>query len=296
MRTVVFGGSGFLGSYMVDELLDKGYHVLNIDLTTSNCMERGMCSRYDFMRFNVGSGSNYFLERHMKQLDPDIVFNFISTANIAACDKEPYECLVNNVLTNGFILQSIRGINCRYVYASSVYAGSKNAMFYGWSKKAVEEYIKRWYKQCSSNAFIILRYGTVYGPGATQENSLRAIVEHALQTKRISMYGTGDEWREYIHAADAAHNSLEIVNDPDMQGKTVKVTGNAAIKAKDVGAMIQEILGEEYTLEFRNETPKGHYKMTPYKFVEELPINYSCRQHLDFGLGVLQTIKYIKEA
>ena len=72
----------------------------------------------------------------------------------------------------------------RYIYSSSIYAGSTQGGFYSASKRSAEDYIKE-FCTLSKLDYTILRYGTVYGPRATDTNSVKNIIKYAIKNKKI---------------------------------------------------------------------------------------------------------------
>ena len=99
----------------------------------------------------------------------------------------------------------------RYIYSSSIYAGSNQGGFYSASKRSAEDYIKE-FCMLSGLDYTILRYGTVYGPRATDANSVKNIIKYANKNKKILYPGNKKSKREYIHVKDAAKASVEILN------------------------------------------------------------------------------------
>src|SRR5438067_12547352 len=85
----------------------------------------------------------------------------------------------------------------RYVYASSIYVYSESGGFYRCSKHAAELYIEE-YQRLYHLDYTILRYGTIYGPRADDNNSIRRYLTQALRERQITLSGTGEEVREYM--------------------------------------------------------------------------------------------------
>jgi hypothetical protein len=67
--------------------------------------------------------------------------------------------------------------------------------------------------------------------------------------------------------------------------------GNESIKAYDLLALINDILGEEYTRTFREEGHADHYEVTPYSYEQEQSYCYTSDKYIDLGAGLLELIK-----
>src|SRR5204862_3931212 len=91
--------------------------------------------------------------------------------------------------------------------------------------------------------YTILRYGSLYGPRASETNSLRRYIRQALESGKISRTGDGEELREYIHVLDAAESSVQALGD-DFRNRYLLITGMQPLKVHEVIGMIREIMGQ----------------------------------------------------
>ena len=304
---LVLGGSGFIGSHVVDCLLSYNFKVINIDLN-SRCLNNS--NYFESVLDVLDPNSNVLFVDVLKTYKPAIIFNLISTMSIKKCNDCASQAVKNNILSNISILETIKIHNHLYhtskvdlfVYASSVYAGNNKSGVYGITKRASEDFIKYYCGNCDLN-YLLLRYGTVYGPRSTEENTIHKIIVAALKTKRISLYGTGEETREYVNVKDAANMSVSLIkqsleNDRylfdayKISNQSYFIGVSNSIKASSLASLLKDILGPEYSIEFRDEKSVGHYNITPYQY-ENVPIKYNCDFERDLGAGLLETINYL---
>jgi len=287
-RVIVFGGSGFIGSHVIDYLKSKEWETLNCDINLDSYnisidnLECNVDDEYDLSNI----GFNYY--RY------GVVFNFVSLADIEECLINPKEAVEVNINGTVNILEQIRKIKFKqkplFVLASSMYIHNDISGMYGITKRACEEIVKFYSKQYRI-PYLILRYGTIYGPRAGENNSIKKIVKEALQTKKISYYGTGEEVREYIHVKDVAKMTIELVEDEKYRNSTYEITGTHPTKAKDMVKMLRDILGKEYKEEFRKEEVFNHYDITPYAFQPDVSKKYVSDTYYSFGAGLLEVVK-----
>jgi len=285
-RVVVFGGAGFIGSYMVDHLLSHGCEVTSFDLRP----HPSLSDKYNI----VGDVLDAELVSSAVE-GADIVFNYAAIADIEECNENPFRAVQINILGNTTVLDACvaHGVR-RYMFASSVYTESSLGGVYSTSKRACESLIKD-YSKYHGLDYTILRYGTVYGPGSDENNSVYRFVNEALADKKIRYQGTGEERREYIHALDAAALSFSALEKRYLN-TTTTLTGHKSLKVKDLFAIIKEILNdEEIEFEFVSERNKkllkSHYKTTPYSYSRGLPTKLVGTQYIDIGAGLLQCIR-----
>jgi UDP-glucose 4-epimerase len=282
MKAIVFGGSGFLGSHVADVLSSKGYEVTIFDIKPSLHMKENQA---------MIEGDILDLDSVKKAVKGvSVVYNFAGIADIAEADDKPIESIKQNILGNAHILEAIKEQKIdRYVFASTVYVYSDSGSFYKSSKKSCESYIENYSKKYKI-PYTILRYGSLYGPRADKTNPIHRLLNDTLTTGKISYWGNGEEVREYIHVEDAARCSVEVL-DKNFINQCVIIAGHHPMKSKELLVMVNEILGNKFPVEFRNENTDTHYQITPYSFNPRIGRRYVSSYYLDMGQGLLQCIE-----
>lgn len=281
-KVIVFGGAGFLGSHVADVLSERGYQVMIFDLKVSPYLKDGQVSI-------VGDIAS------LKQVDEavrgcDIVYNFAAVADMDEAESQPIETVKTNIWGNSVILEACRRHKIkRFVLASTLYVYSKAGSFYRSSKQASESLTEN-YHEIYGLDYTILRYGSLYGPRAGQENWVHRIIKQAIQENKITRQGDGEEIREYIHVYDAARLSCDILSE-EYKNQAVIITGNQPMKIKDSLMMIKEMLGNKVNLEFLPPIYSAHYNITPYSFAPKLAKRVQSTYYVDLGQGILDLIQ-----
>ena len=282
-KVIVFGGSGFLGSYVVDALIEHGANVTIFD-----------CTRPLYgSAFSWINGDILNLHQVVDAVDGvDYVYNFAGLADLNASIDQPLKTVNLNILGNTHILEGCRlhGVR-RFVYASSAYVFSAKGAFYGVSKKASELLIEQYAKQYDLR-YTIIRYGSVYGERADQQNRIYRILKQALEEGVITFQGDGSEVREYIHARDCARLSIQIL-DTQYENKNIILTGTEKYKYADLLDLINEILGGTLKIDCQNKDYEGHYTYSPYSFSPSVGQKLITNPCVDFGQGLLECIDKI---
>jgi UDP-glucose 4-epimerase len=283
-RIVVFGGNGFIGSYLIDELEKRGHDIVSADLYKSRYVDEKYFTKCDIMdRQNVMDICE----------DADIVYNFAGMANLDSAVENPIRTIELNIIGNMNILEACRYNHVeRFIYASSAYAMNDKGSFYGISKLSSEKIIEEYYKKYGLR-FTIVRYGSVYGERNYSNNYIYNLIKSAIETGKIIHGGDGEEKREYIHAADVAKLSADIFECDDFINRHLILTGVEVMKRKELFEMINEILGGDIEIEYKRDGYKNHYKTTPYSFRPILSKKLLPNPYIDMGQGMVECIKNI---
>jgi len=286
-KILVFGGFGFLGHYLVHELLNRGYEVTVADIHKNEKIE----SKITYIKCDITSKEN--VKNVFKSKQFDVVYNLAGFANLDTAIKYPLETIQLNVIGNMHILeQCVKNNVSRFVYASSAYAMSNKGSFYGISKlaseKIVEEYLKKY-----SLSFTILRYGSVYSERSYDNNYIYNLVKTAVLEGEINHNGDGNELREYIHAADASKLSVDVIESEDFKNLHVILTGNERMKRSDLFNMVKEILNDQVEIKYKNDGYYNHYNFTPYSFEPSVSRKLSANPHIDMGQDLLECVRSV---
>jgi UDP-glucose 4-epimerase len=286
-KVLVFGGFGFLGYYLVKELLQRNYEVsvadININEELLSLVNYYQCDISNSKEVNlVFSKSNF-----------DIVYNLAGFANLDQAIENPLETIQLNVIGNIHIIEACLAHKVdRFVYASSAYAVSNKGSFYGISKLASEKIIEEYNKK-NNLSFVILRYGSVYSEKEYSNNYIYNLVRGAVINGRIDHKGDGKEIREYIHAADAAKLSVDVIESDVYKNIHVILTGTERMKRIELFNMIKEILNNKVEVNCNDIGYNNHYKFTPYSFEASVSRKLIANPHIDMGQGILECIRAV---
>ena len=286
-KTVLLtGGSGFLGGYVANALSESGYRVRIFDkeetdlLTADQEMVVGDITDTKAV-IDAAQGCDY-------------IYHLAGIADIEEAKARPVEVGRVNIggTINALEAARVHGIK-RFVFASTVYVYSDRGGFYRVSKQACENYIET-YKMTHNVPFTILRYGSLYGRRAGPTNGIYKLIKSAQESGHIVYYGDENAMREYIHIADAAKLSVDIL-DEKYANTHLMLTGNERMKVVDVMRMIAEMMPNKPKLSFGEEVMSGHYVMTPYTYNPKLGKKLVSSDHIEMGQGILDCIDEMYE-
>ncbi|MDQ7060699.1 MAG: NAD(P)-dependent oxidoreductase [Sulfurimonas sp.] len=282
----MFGGSGFLGSYVADELTRREYEVTIVDINTSAYIQE----KQTFKKVNILDIEN------IKDIvtGVDIVYNFVAIANLDDAIHDPINAMNINVMGNLNILEACKQVGGveRFVYASSAYALSSEGSFYGISKQTSEKLTEEYYKRYGLK-YTVIRYGSLYGERASHNNYIYNLLEEAIKTGELHYKGDGEDLREYIHAADAAKLSVDILEDKQYENEHIILTGIEKLKRIELLTMINEIMQNRLEVKQISDDNMGHYKITPYTYHPTTAKKLVANPYIDLGQGLLECIQAI---
>lgn len=286
-NVLVFGGFGFLGYYLLKELLSRDYNVIVADIKKNNEFNDTVA----YIHCDISNKNQ--IETVFKTQSYNIVYNLAGFANLDFAVKEPLKTMELNIIGNMNILEACINYNVeKFVYASSAYAMSNKGSFYGISKLASEKIIEEYHKK-HGIVFTILRYGSVYSERDYDNNYIYNLVKKAVIDNHINHKGDGNEIREYIHAYDAAKLSVDVIESKKFNNIHVILTGSQRMKRSELFDMINEILNNKIQIKYSQSDALNHYKFTPYSFEPSLSIKLVANPHIDMGQGLLECIRSV---
>ncbi len=221
MRAIVTGGTGFIGSHIVDMLCADGHHVGVMDISPP-AKEWSVPSGVAVHLLDVATRE---AEDVIAAFAPDVIFHLAANASVPASVADPVEDARTTLLGLLHVLEGARrGGSRKVVYSSSaaIYGDPQVAMPidetapltplspYGVAKAAGESYLEV-YRMLHGLQYAALRYANVYGPrqGLTGEGGVVAIfAEKYAREAPLSLYGDGLHTRDYIFVEDVARANL----------------------------------------------------------------------------------------
>jgi UDP-glucose 4-epimerase len=286
MRALVTGGAGFLGSHVADELTARGHAVVVFDVEPSSWISSGQ----DLLVGDIGDPTA--LAEALAGCGA--VYHCAAIADLEQSRQNPRKALEVNVLGTLSVLEAAAAAGVRrFMYASSVYVFSRGGSVYRTTKQAAENLVQDLSGQLGLSS-TILRFGSLYGPRADPQNAILRLVTQAVTTGRIEFWGDGTEIREYIHIRDAAALAVDAL-DERFAGQSLHITGHERLSTLELLETINEMLGGSVEISLRDEPFEGRYRLTPYSFEASTGRRLVGDTHVDLGLGLLESIRYVSE-
>ncbi len=222
MRALVTGGAGFIGSHLVDRLVDQSHEVLVVDdLSTGHADNLAPARARGGVKLHQLDIRDESLTKVAERFLPDVVFHLAAQAAVPVSVKQPrFDAEVNVVGTINVLEAARRSGTKRVVFASSggaIYGSAAPLPVredlpkapdspYGISKKIVEDYF-RYYRASHDIDYVLLALANVYGPrqDAQGEAGVVALFASAmLQGRPPTIFGDGEQTRDFVYVEDVA--------------------------------------------------------------------------------------------
>ena len=247
MKVLVTGGSGFIGSHVVDKLRDKGVKVRVYD---------GVMPTYrDDIEYYQGSILD-IAALGFAMSGIDVVMHLAAVADVKEVLVDPHYSEAINVRGTINVLEAARKAKIkRVVYGSTVWvysdAGEDKvdestplhapSHLYA-ATKLTGEYYCQTYSKLYGLEYTILRYGIPYGPRARDGAVIPIFVKKALNGEILTIAGDGFQFRKFVYVEDLAEGNV-LALQSIARNKIYNLDGKERIAVKEIAETIQKIVG-----------------------------------------------------
>ena len=253
MRVIVTGGCGFIGSYIVDRLIELNYQVLVIDdLSASENEKFYFNERAEYHKIDICDKDN--IENLF--VDVDYVFHLAAESRIQPAIKNPSRAYNVNVIGTLNILELSRKYNIKrvmYSSTSSVYGltdqlpTSENVSIdclnpYAHSKYTGEELFRQYWKEYNVDS-VIFRYFNVFGERSPIKGQYAPVVGIFLNQLKnntdLTIVGDGLKKRDFIYVGDIVTANIDAMNyEGNLESKTINIGSGSNITIKEIADLI----------------------------------------------------------
>lgn len=220
MRITVTGGAGFIGSHLVDRLIEDGHTVQVIDnLYTGN--KEFVHSKAQFVELDIRDPKLYSV---LEEFRPDYIFHEAAQTEVSTSMSDPMlDCDINLMGLINLLNAAVKLDVKKFLMPSSaaVYGNldtlplneemiGNPSLFYGLTKLTTEHYL-RIYHEAFGLPYICYRYSNVFGPrqGNGGEGGVISIFAKAIvQGSPIIIYGDGKQTRDFIYVDDVVEANI----------------------------------------------------------------------------------------
>jgi UDP-glucose 4-epimerase len=224
MKYLVTGGAGFIGSHLVDRLIDGGGEVVIID-NLSTGKKENINSEATFYNADICDAGINAIFREEK---PEIIFHLAAQIDVRKSTKDPLEDAKTNILGSLNILENAKTHNTKkFIFTSTggaIYGEAGTVPTpetykespvspYGINKLAIEKYL-HYYGVVSGLEYAVLRLANVYGPRQNSKGEAGVVAvfcQNLLTRQTPTIYGSGKQTRDFIYVKDVTGACINAI-------------------------------------------------------------------------------------
>jgi len=263
MGAVVTGGAGFIGSNLVDALVEAGSDVLVVDDLShgrrSN-LEHALGSGAQLVELDVRDGAR--VEEIFRSFRPELVFHLAAQIDVRVSMEEPARDAAVNVLgsVNVFVAAHAAGVRRVVntstggaIYGETAVVPTSETVpadpvsAYGLSKLSAEHYA-RWFRRARGLDVVTLRYGNVYGPRQDPRGDAGVIAifcDRVLAGRRPTVYDDGRQTRDYVFVADITAANLATARASELTHDVYNVGTGTEISVLELAGSVAVAAGAD---------------------------------------------------
>lgn len=256
MNVLVTGGAGFVGSHLVDALVEKGYGVIVVDNLSSGKVSN--LNSYALF-YEQSVEDEEMMERIFSLHKPEYVFHLAAQASVAVSVREPSRDAKVNILGSLVLLEkSVKHGVKKFIFSSTGGAiyGEEVKVFptpeteipkpvspYGIAKLCVEKYLEFFAREYGLK-YTSLRYSNVYGPRQDpygEAGVVAIFVERMLKDEPVLIYGDGEYVRDYVYVKDVVEANLLAMERGD--NEVFNIGTGRGTTVNELFRMLKELTG-----------------------------------------------------
>lgn len=301
---VVTGGAGFIGSHLVDRLVELGHRVAIVDDLSAGKLQRVNKAA----RFHHVSITDDALDEVFQRERPQVVYHLAAQASVSVSVQKPiHDANVN-------VLGTLRLADCarRYGVEKFIFASTGGAIYgepkhlpctendpvaplspYGMSKYCAEQYLEL-YRRLHDLRYTILRYGNVYGPRQDPHGEAGVVAIFAqlmLNGKQPTIFGDGNQERDFVYVGDVVEANIRALEAGD--NRAYNIGSGKPVSVNRIFQLLKDIVQYTWRPAYAAPRPGDVYRiyLDPSRAKQEL--GWEATTPLEEGLR--QTVEHLAQ-
>ncbi len=309
MKLLITGGAGFIGSNFIHYTLKhhKKDEVVNFDKLTycgnlENLRDIETDPRYKFIKGDICDAK--LVEKVFQKEKPDFILNFAAETHVDRSIKNPKNFTQKNILGTHTLLEASRKYNIKkflQISTDEVYGSIKKGKFkeidsllpnspYAASKAGADLLVRSYYKTFNL-PILITRSSNNFGPYQYPEKLIPLFITNILQGKKVPLYGTGLNVRDWIYVLDNCAG-IDIVLRKGKIGEIYNIGGGNEKTNLEIARIILKELGkDESWIEYVKDRPGHDFR---YALDTRKIMKLGWRPKYSFEKAIKETINWYK--
>jgi UDP-glucose 4-epimerase len=305
MRILVTGGAGFIGSHLVDKLIEKGHQTFVVD-NLSTGKKENLNPEAEFIQSDITDSSK--IEKIFENKKPEIVYHLAAQIDVRRSVNDPIFDTKTNILGSlNLINISVKHNVKKFIFSSSGGAAygdvseiptSENCKEipispYGIAKLTVDNFLY-YYHTIHGLNYISLRYGNVYGPRQNPHGEAGVIgifINKMLKNEQTIINGDGRQTRDYIFVNDVVEANIIALE----YLKKIGVFNVGTATEKDLNNIFSELnknFSNKFTMQY-GPAKLGEQRRSCLNY-SKIKSEFGWEPRMNFSEGIKLTINWFK--
>jgi len=307
MKILVTGGAGFIGSNIVDALVEENHEVAIVD-NLSTGLKENINPKAKFFEGDITS--NDALREIFEKFSPEAIFHLAAQINVRHSVEDPLKDIrVNIIGTVNILLLAEKYEVKKFIYSSTggaIYgddverptpetAEERPISPYGMDKLSAERFIEYFKNRNPSMQAINLRYANVYGPRQNPHGEAGVIsifTPKMLKGEPVEVWGDGEQTRDYVYVGDVVAVNLAAL-EFDGSG-TYNIGTGVETSVNKLAEIVQAATGFKGAIR-HIEAKEGEQRASSLSYQKAYQ-DLGWKPEVEFEEGVKRTVEWYKKA
>jgi dTDP-glucose 4,6-dehydratase len=306
LNILVTGADGFIASHLCEYLVSKKAKVIGLLRRNSGGIFKNLNDIKNDIIIKWGDTQDLSLITEVTK-NVDIIFHLAAQSHVGHSLYNPYETIVNDVISTLNVLEAARKNNVKRI----IHAGSSE--IYGTplyvpidikhplhprspyaAAKASAENIIESYFHTYGLPVVMSRFFNIYGPRQGLDQVIPKFILQILNDKSITIYGDGTQTRDYTYVSDAVKAYSLLAITPKIEGKVLNFGSGKEIQIKKLAELIIKLTNKKGKLKFSTKLRSGETpRLLCNSNLAKKTIKWKPTVNLETGL--LKTIDYYQK-
>jgi UDP-glucose 4-epimerase len=302
-KCIVTGGAGFIGSTLVDRLIEKGYAVSVID-DLSTGKEEYINSKATFHNVDIRSRESQEVILHEK---PDIVFHLAAQIAVLRSIEDPlFDNDVNARGSFNIFESCVRAGVGKVVFFSTGGAlygecdvpATEDTLIEPVSPYAIHKYTAERYLAMLDDVhglnYAVIRPANIYGPRQYKGGECGVVgifIHNALKSVQSVQFGDGTKTRDYVYVDDVVDATIQV-SEGDVKG-VFNVGTARRIRNLDIMKTVEKITGERFDVRFEDD--KAGEVFNSVLSYAKLETVLGWKPKVSFEEGLEKTVEWMRD-
>ncbi len=316
MNILITGGAGFIGSHIVEALIDK-YDITVVDDLSTGKMENIDTKAINFIKGDISNKK--FVDSLFNQYEFDYIIHLAAIASVQESILNPLRTHEINNTSTIYLIEKARKQSKklkRFIFSSSaaVYGDentlpkSENSVIAPLTPYAIDKYSSEQflvaYNRLYEVPIVVFRFFNVFGPRQNPESPYSGVLSifanRFINNKepKITIFGDGEQSRDFIYVKDIVNAILLAIDNEEMVGNIYNLGMGKEITLNQIITIFENITEKKAKITFKDtragDIKRSYSNITALKrvgFVHKFTLELGLKIYINYLINKITVIK-----